>query len=227
MKRGILALLTFVTVMILSVVQASAGCWSNDYFTGEVNRTLMHRTSEIQSRGEWSYLDWRGEPKKNVPIGSSHFIYDQTTSRRVKDNTITTSDSYLRNIRAPAVASHCYVAKLQVASACVADSWGSAKICVPEEEENEPGGTEDPTNTEPSPSTPIVLDLAGDGFRFSSLESGVVFDFDGDGLAEPTSWIASASNEAFLALDRNLDGKIDKGSELFGNYTEKAGLLRP
>jgi hypothetical protein len=67
--------------------------------------------------------------------------------------------------------------------------------------------------------SPIVLDLGHSGFSFSSLESGVLFDIDGDGALELTAWTTSASDDAFLALDRNGNGIIDGGRELFGDAT--------
>jgi hypothetical protein len=47
----------------------------------------------------------------------------------------------------------------------------------------------------------------------------VLFDIDGDGIVEQIAWTAPNSNVAFLALDRNGDGFINNGKELFGNHT--------
>ncbi len=65
--------------------------------------------------------------------------------------------------------------------------------------------------------TPIVIDTVGDGFNLTSLNDGVTFDITGMGLAVRVSWIQG--DEAWLALDRNGNGTIDSGLELFGNVT--------
>ncbi len=67
--------------------------------------------------------------------------------------------------------------------------------------------------------SPIVIDLDGRGIHFSDLRHGVQFDIDADGFLERTPWILPRSRDAFLAYDRNQNGSIDDGSELFGDAT--------
>ncbi len=68
---------------------------------------------------------------------------------------------------------------------------------------------------------PLVLDLDGDGVTTLALsESTVYFDLDNNGFAERTGWVSP--KDGLLVLDRNGNGKIDSGAELFGNHTSLA-----
>ena len=62
---------------------------------------------------------------------------------------------------------------------------------------------------------PLVLDLGGNGFTTRGLDDAVRFDLTGDGRPESIS--APKGDDALLALDRNGNGRIDSGKELFGD----------
>ncbi|BBA32636.1 hemolysin-type calcium binding domain protein [Methylocaldum marinum] len=66
---------------------------------------------------------------------------------------------------------------------------------------------------------PLVFDLDGDGIETVGLSATnpILFDHDGDGIKQGTGWIQP--DDAFLVLDRDGNGTIDSGRELFGDST--------
>ena len=64
---------------------------------------------------------------------------------------------------------------------------------------------------------PIVLDISGLGITTKSVTAGVYYDLDNNGFAEKTGWIDAKSG--ILVLDRDGNGKIEAGKELFGDRT--------
>jgi hypothetical protein len=74
--------------------------------------------------------------------------------------------------------------------------------------------------------SPVLIDVRGDGFALSDVAHGVAFNFAGEGL-EHISWTAMGADDAFLVLDRDGNGTIDNGHELFGNLTPQPASSEP
>ncbi len=62
---------------------------------------------------------------------------------------------------------------------------------------------------------PLAIDFGTEGIELTTVDDGVYFDLDNNGFAEKTAWIGT--EDGFLVLDRNANGSIDNGGELFGD----------
>ena len=69
---------------------------------------------------------------------------------------------------------------------------------------------------------PLTLDLDNDGLETTAIAATnpILFDHDGDGIKNGTGWVSS--DDGFLVLDKNGNGSIDSGRELFGDNTIKS-----
>jgi Ca2+-binding RTX toxin-like protein len=76
--------------------------------------------------------------------------------------------------------------------------------------------------TTPPRRDPLVFDLDSDGIETTSTRDGTVilFDHDADGIKTGTGWVKP--DDGWLVLDRNGNGTIDSGRELFGVDTLKS-----
>ena len=98
------------------------------------------------------------------------------------------------------------------------DPQSSTSIELPPWMQDVIGGFDDATNT----SSPLVLDLDGDGIELAALNGtgSIYWDIDVDGMAEASGWITGG--DGLLAIDLDADGVINDHAELFGNKTGSA-----
>ncbi len=67
---------------------------------------------------------------------------------------------------------------------------------------------------------PLTIDLDGDGLETVGTSAGILFDPTGSGVKTGTGWVKP--DDGFLVLDKNGNGLIDNGRELFGDSTIKS-----
>jgi len=75
--------------------------------------------------------------------------------------------------------------------------------------------------------SPIIIDVLENGFSLTRPTDGVWFDFGGTGHRVKLSWTAQDSDDAWLVLDRNGNGRIDDATEMFGNITAQPHSDKP
>lgn len=81
---------------------------------------------------------------------------------------------------------------------------------------------EDASRWRPRFGDPLALDLDGDGIETISADQSVLFDHDADGTKHGSGWLNR--DDGFLVLDKNGNGFIDNGTELFGvDYLKQNG----
>lgn len=71
---------------------------------------------------------------------------------------------------------------------------------------------------------PLVLDLNGDGIHLTTVEEGVMFDMNNDGVRDRSAWLTA--DDGLLFYDRNQNGVVDGQIELFGDMERGIGAYQ-
>jgi hypothetical protein len=90
-----------------------------------------------------------------------------------------------------------------------------------------PDGGTNPANQNTPAEDPLLISIRDTEYRLTSFAQGVSFDLNTDGHAERTAWTTFETDDAFLVLDRNFNGQIDDGMEIFGDRTPQIPSANP
>jgi len=203
-------------VLLLSGLFAAEGA-NAQYF--RTSLTLTTGRNELQQTFIHSYanaelFDANGNRIYNVECILGHSVTNLTVSEDVFRAQIVNSHGYLNSTTDDflAGANQCFGATM------IAHS-NSYNLHPRQDTEPVCTGPAGASTQKPEKYTPVLLDLDTDGFHLSGPDPAVSFDLNGDGRPERTAWTSIGEDDAFLCMDRNENGVIDDGKELFGSAT--------
>lgn len=146
-----------------------------------------------------------------------HGVFDMTSQRTLYTSKLESANGYISNTTRDLLGDrdHCYSG---VATGHSNDF--NLHYTPPRSTACMPPPPDPPEKPEiPEENCPVLLDLEMDGFHLSGPEPAVLFDIDADGDPDRIAWTRANEDDAFLCLDRNGNGTIDDGTELFGYAT--------
>ena len=167
---------------------------------------LEHRLGDIATSSGTGYLAIR-----NVASGATETVYDDVASWSGEPG-------------------HCFQATMSgVGSEGSSQRVSSGSPCIPYNPPPPPAPGPNYCNSDydgtnrPDCMSPVIINLGHGGYQLSGPDDSVGFDINATGVPVRITWTARGTAMAFLALDRNGNGVIDDGSELFGNHTPLPG----
>ena len=114
----------------------------------------------------------------------------------------------------------CYRGRTNASSSFYSNEVGSGTACDPGDPPPPPIGDQCGGNTDfTSACSPIVINFERGPYRLTGAEAPVLFDISASGTPIRIGWTAAGADEAFLWLDRDYNGIVGSGAELFGTAT--------
>lgn len=148
------------------------------------------------------------------PLSGTHSV----AGPDVFDHPVSGAGEYFYILEGPAEPGNCYSTMLNAQADPVGLGSYSETWYGPETRCATSGGDDGEGHFHEEGGSPIVINLASGGpWVFADASDPVSFDLEADGVPERWTWTATGSRIAFLALDRNGNGRIDNGRELFGD----------
>ncbi len=177
--------------------------------------SLTRRTPVVHSYASASLVDENGGRIYGKQVILDHRIRDLTTGFDRFASRVVTDIGYASNTSGDLLGDYgdCYDAQMNAVSyqADATRDLSTFAKCMP--------ALYLPKPDVPRENCPVLLDLAQDGFHLSGPDPAVRFDIDADGVPDNIAWTRSGGDDAFLCMDRNHNGIIENGRELFGYAT--------
>ena len=151
-----------------------------------------------------------------------HTILEDQYALTGESGTASTPWSNVVILSQAGVPPHCYSAQAAVAADDSVANKSSAQTCYMGPPPPPPADQCDGEAGYGQPCSPILIKTDSGPWVLSGTDDPVLFDIDADGTANRITWTGRGETLAFLALDRNGNGTIDSGAELFGTATPLA-----
>jgi hypothetical protein len=180
-----------------------------------IQLSLTGRAPIVHSKSSASLIDDSGNRIYNQEVILTHRIRDVTNASDRFTAKVVTEIGFANSSSGDLQGDYgiCYDAQMRALAYAVnaSDEIYALQQCIPDLNQPPPHVFEE--------NCPVLLDLAQDGFHLSGPDTAVRFDIDADGVLDNIAWTQAGGDDAFLCMDRNHNGVIDNGSELFGYAT--------
>ena len=207
-------LMTFVTI------QTYATCLAPTHISASLSQNLSTTRAEVSASGYAEVKNLAGDICGFMPVTAALTINTNgSPAYSESQNAYGTASAMAFGGASPG---NCYSSTITGSSAWLPDetkSTGQDCWYGPPPPPGDPADQCDGLGGFGNPCSPIVINLADAEWRLSGADDPVSFDIDADGRPNRITWTGRGEPLAFLARDRNANGVIDDGRELFGTAT--------